>query len=83
MGRHPEVLEQRAVEEPGPLDLDRQRYPWRNEETTTGVHRLYEMEKKGTLLFPGINVNNSVTNKFDNIFGCRHSLTDGSTARPT
>ena len=45
------------------------------EETTTGVHRLYEMEKKGTLLFPGINVNNSVTkSKFDNIFGCRHSL---------
>ena len=48
------------------------------EETTTGVHRLYEMEKKGTLMFPGINVNNSVTkSKFDNIFGCRHSLTDG------
>ena len=42
------------------------------------MHRLYEMEKKGTLLFPGINVNNSVTkSKFDNIFGCRHSLTDG------
>jgi adenosylhomocysteinase len=49
-----------------------------SEETTTGVHRLYEMEKKGTLLFPGINVNNSVTkSKFDNIYGCRHSLTDG------
>ena len=49
-----------------------------SEETTTGVHRLYEMEKKGTLLFPAINVNNSVTkSKFDNIFGCRHSLTDG------
>ena len=49
-----------------------------SEETTTGVHRLYEMEKKGTLMFPGINVNNSVTkSKFDNIFGCRHSLTDG------
>src|SRR6187431_961712 len=49
-----------------------------SEETTTGVHRLYDMEKKGTLLFPGINVNNSVTkSKFDNIFGCRHSLTDG------
>src|SRR6187399_3366933 len=46
-----------------------------SEETTTGVHRLYEMEKKGTLMFPGINVNNSVTkSKFDNIFGCRHSL---------
>src|SRR5262247_575759 len=49
-----------------------------SEETTTGVHRLYEMEKKGTLMFPGINVNNSVTkSKFDNIYGCRHSLTDG------
>ena len=49
-----------------------------SEETTTGVHRLYEMEKKGTLLFPGINVNDSVTkSKFDNIYGCRHSLTDG------
>src|SRR6187399_1461021 len=49
-----------------------------SEETTTGVHRLYVMEKEGTLLFPGINVNNSVTkSKFDNIFGCRHSLTDG------
>ncbi len=49
-----------------------------SEETTTGVHRLYEMMKAGTLLFPGINVNNSVTkSKFDNIFGCRHSLTDG------
>ena len=49
-----------------------------SEETTTGVHRLYEMEKKGTLLFPGINVNDSVTkSKFDNIYGCRHSLPDG------
>jgi adenosylhomocysteinase len=49
-----------------------------SEETTTGVHRLYEMEKSGTLLFPAINVNNSVTkSKFDNIYGCRHSLVDG------
>ena len=48
------------------------------EETTTGVHRLYEMQKKGTLLFPAINVNDSVTkSKFDNIYGCRHSLIDG------
>ncbi|MFL6175451.1 MAG: adenosylhomocysteinase, partial [Ornithinibacter sp.] len=48
------------------------------EETTTGVHRLYEMMKEGTLLFPAINVNDSVTkSKFDNIYGCRHSLTDG------
>jgi len=48
------------------------------EETTTGVHRLYEMEKKGQLLFPAINVNDSVTkSKFDNLYGCRHSLVDG------
>ena len=49
-----------------------------SEETTTGVHRLYEMEKNGTLLFPAINVNDSVTkSKFDNIYGCRHSVVDG------
>ena len=48
------------------------------EETTTGVHRLYEMQKKGQLLFPAINVNDSVTkSKFDNLYGCRHSLVDG------
>src|SRR6187455_1087166 len=49
-----------------------------SEETTTGVHRLYEMMKNGSLLFPAINVNDSVTkSKFDNIYGCRHSLPDG------
>jgi len=49
-----------------------------SEETTTGVHRLYEMKNNGTLLFPAINVNDSVTkSKFDNIYGCRHSLPDG------
>jgi adenosylhomocysteinase len=48
------------------------------EETTTGVHRLYDMQKKGQLLFPAINVNDSVTkSKFDNLYGCRHSLIDG------
>src|SRR5690349_10402944 len=48
------------------------------EETTTGVHRLYEMHKAGTLAFPAINVNDSVTkSKFDNKYGCRHSLIDG------
>jgi adenosylhomocysteinase len=48
------------------------------EETTTGVHRLYEMMKAGTLLFPAINVNDSVTkSKFDNVYGCRHSVIDG------
>ncbi len=49
-----------------------------SEETTTGVHRLYEMQKKGGLPFPAINVNDSVTKtKFDNLYGCRESLTDG------
>ncbi len=49
-----------------------------SEETTTGVHRLYEREKNGTLLFPCINVNDSVTkSKFDNLYGCRESLVDG------
>src|SRR3989339_1448314 len=49
-----------------------------SEETTTGVHRLYQMQEKGELLVPAINVNDSVTkSKFDNIYGCRHSLVDG------
>ena len=49
-----------------------------SEETTTGVHRLYQMHKRGELLFPAINVNDSVTkSKFDNVYGCRHSLVDG------
>jgi adenosylhomocysteinase len=49
-----------------------------SEETTTGVHRLYTMEKEGALLFPAINVNDSVTkSKFDNLYGCKHSLPDG------
>jgi len=49
-----------------------------SEETTTGVHRLYQMEKDGSLQFPAINVNDSVTkSKFDNLYGCRHSLVDG------
>jgi len=49
-----------------------------SEETTTGVHRLYEMMEEGSLLFPAINVNDSVTkSKFDNVYGCRHSVIDG------
>src|SRR5207237_7864053 len=49
-----------------------------SEETTTGVHRLYQMMEAGTLLFPAINVTDSVTkSKFDNLYGCRDSLTDG------
>ena len=48
------------------------------EETTTGVHRLYQMFERGELAFPAINVNDSVTkSKFDNLYGCRHSLVDG------
>jgi adenosylhomocysteinase len=67
------------------LEVDSQR--WTNiaaqikgvtEETTTGVHRLYQFAEQGTLLFPAINVNDSVTkSKFDNKYGCRHSLIDG------
>jgi adenosylhomocysteinase len=49
-----------------------------SEETTTGVKRLYEMQTAGSLLFPAINVNDSVTkSKFDNVYGCKHSLPDG------
>src|SRR3989337_2796259 len=49
-----------------------------SEETTTGVHRLYQMMQEGKLLFPAINVNDSVTkSKFDNLYGCRESLVDG------
>ena len=49
-----------------------------SEETTTGVHRLYQMQSESNLLFPAINVNDSVTkSKFDNLYGCRHSLVDG------
>ncbi|MFA7160871.1 MAG: adenosylhomocysteinase, partial [Kiritimatiellia bacterium] len=49
-----------------------------SEETTTGVHRLYQMHREGKLLFPAFNVNDSVTkSKFDNLYGCRHSLVDG------
>ena len=49
-----------------------------SEETTTGVHRLYQLHEQGKLLFPAINVNDSVTkSKFDNVYGCRESLVDG------
>jgi adenosylhomocysteinase len=54
------------------------------EETTTGVHRLYQMQKNGELLFPAINVNDSVTkSKFDNLYGCRDSWSTASSAPPT
>jgi adenosylhomocysteinase len=67
-----------SSEEPGALDEGRAAIRGVSEETTTGVHRLYEMMNAGTLRFPAINVNDSVTkSKFDNLYGCRHSLTDG------
>jgi len=71
------------------LRVEQQKHPGRwtavlagirgvSEETTTGVHRLYEMMQAGTLAFPAINVNDSVTkSKFDNLYGCRHSIVDG------
>ena len=71
-----ELLRKRAQGEPAALDASvAADLRGVSEETTTGVHRLYEMMKAGTLLFPAINVNDSVTkSKFDNIYGCRHSL---------
>ncbi|MFF4276076.1 adenosylhomocysteinase [Streptomyces sp. NPDC001536] len=70
----------RALLENSPLDWTRIASEIRgvSEETTTGVHRLYEMQRDGVLLFPAINVNDAVTkSKFDNKYGCRHSLIDG------
>ncbi|MFF9505360.1 adenosylhomocysteinase, partial [Streptomyces sp. NPDC014656] len=70
----------RALLENSPLDWPALAASIRGvtEETTTGVHRLYEMHREGQLLFPAINVNDAVTkSKFDNKYGCRHSLIDG------
>ena len=72
------ILRRLQQEEPGRWQRLAPRIRGVSEETTTGVHRLYQMAKAGTLLFPAINVNDSVTkSKFDNIYGCRHSLVDG------
>ncbi len=72
------LLKRIAAEDPGHFHRIVKNIRGVSEETTTGVHRLIRMEQEGTLLFPGINVNDSVTkSKFDNIYGCRHSLTDG------
>jgi adenosylhomocysteinase len=72
------VLAQSLEEHPGKWTAAAAQVKGVTEETTTGVHRLYEMAKAGTLLFPAINVNDSVTkSKFDNKYGCRHSLIDG------
>ncbi|MSR35163.1 MAG: adenosylhomocysteinase [Gemmatimonadetes bacterium] len=73
-----DLLRRTLTEDPKRWQRTAQRLRGVSEETTTGVHRLYEMERKGTLLFPAINVNDSVTKaKFDNIYGCRHSVVDG------
>jgi len=73
-----ELLRRELREEPRRWQGVAERMRGVSEETTTGVHRLYQMEQAGTLLFPAINVNDSVTkSKFDNIYGCRHSLPDG------
>jgi adenosylhomocysteinase len=73
-----DLLRQESTKHPGRWTRVAKEIKGVTEETTTGVHRLYEMAKAGTLLFPAINVNDSVTkSKFDNIYGCRHSVIDG------
>ena len=73
-----DVLRNSLADHPGKWTKAAQSIKGVTEETTTGVHRLYEMAKSGSLLFPAINVNDSVTkSKFDNKYGCRHSLIDG------
>lgn len=72
------LLQQEATRNPGRWTKVAKAIKGVTEETTTGVHRLYEMMKAGTLLFPAFNVNDSVTkSKFDNLYGCRHSVVDG------
>ncbi len=72
------AIRKRLKEQPGFYTALQSAIGGITEETTTGVHRLYEMEKEGTLWCPAINVNDSVTkSKFDNIYGCRESLIDG------
>ncbi|HEX2053557.1 MAG TPA: adenosylhomocysteinase, partial [Actinomycetota bacterium] len=72
------LLRERLAEDPGKWTRMSEGVKGVTEETTTGVHRLYDMARNGQLLFPAINVNDSVTkSKFDNKYGCRHSLIDG------
>ncbi len=72
------AIKKRLSEHPGWYRRNADAIRGVSEETTTGVHRLYDMQKKGTLLWPAINVNDSVTkSKFDNLYGCRESLVDG------
>jgi adenosylhomocysteinase len=71
-------IKKRLKDKPGWYEQNGKAIRGVTEETTTGVHRLYDMQKKGTLLWPAINVNDSVTkSKFDNLYGCRESLVDG------
>jgi adenosylhomocysteinase len=71
-------IKKRMAETPGLLHQAARRHPGVTEETTTGVNRLYQLQKKGLLPFPAINVNDSVTkSKFDNKYGCKESLVDG------
>jgi adenosylhomocysteinase len=72
------AIKKRLKDKPGWYRKNAEAIRGVSEETTTGVHRLYEMQKKGALLWPAINVNDSVTkSKFDNLYGCRESLVDG------
>ena len=72
------LLERSLVDDPARWTRIAEGIKGVTEETTTGVHRLYQMAEQGQLLFPAINVNDSVTkSKFDNLYGCRHSLVDG------
>ena len=72
------AIKARLAEQPGWYSRIRKNIQGVTEETTTGVHRLYQMEERGELPFPAINVNDSVTkSKFDNLYGCRESLVDG------
>ncbi len=72
------AIARRLKEKPGWYEATAKSITGVTEETTTGVHRLYDMAKNGTLMFPAINVNDSVTkSKFDNKYGCRESLVDG------
>jgi adenosylhomocysteinase len=72
------AIKKRLKDKPGWYTKTAQNIRGVTEETTTGVHRLYQMQKEGRLLFPAINVNDSVTkSKFDNLYGCRESLVDG------
>ena len=72
------TIRKRLARDPGFYSKVRDNLKGVSEETTTGVHRLYEMQKQGKLPFPAINVNDSVTkSKFDNLYGCRESLPDG------